>query len=144
MGLASLFNGPLAHGWPKAANTGPGFEGKTPVQVMYEGGIPAMMRVRQQERGVIRAADLPVREVVEPATVRLVTAGYVDKPAMALLADDPSERAILEEIEGLISSLSPSSWTVPAGIQPGELLTEVDGYGWNYVNAAFCHTRPHG
>ena len=46
-GLASLFNGPLAHGWPKAANTGPGFEGKTPVQVMCEGGIPAMMKVRQ-------------------------------------------------------------------------------------------------
>lgn len=46
-GLASLFNGPLAHGWPKAPNTGPGFEGKTPVQVMCEGGIPAMMKVRQ-------------------------------------------------------------------------------------------------
>lgn len=93
---------------------------------------------------MIRAADLPVREVVEPATVRLVTAGYVDEPAMALLADDPSERAVLEEIEGLTSSLLPSSWTVPAGIQPGELLTEADGYGWNYVNAAFCHTRPTG
>ena len=93
---------------------------------------------------MIRAADLPVREVVEPATVRLVTAGYMDKPAMALLADGPSERAILEEIEGLTSSLAPSSWTVPAGIQPGELLTEADGYGWNHVNAAFCHTRPTG
>ena len=93
---------------------------------------------------MIRAADLPVREVVEPATVRLVTAGYVDKPAMALLADDPSERAVLEEIEGLTSSLSPYSWTVPTGIQPGELLTEADGYGWDYVNAAFCHTRPTG
>ncbi|MCY4487752.1 MAG: RES family NAD+ phosphorylase [Deltaproteobacteria bacterium] len=93
---------------------------------------------------MIRAADLPVREVVEPATVRLVTAGYVDKAAMALLADDPSERAVLEEIEGLTSSLTPSSWTVPAGIQPGELLTEADGYGWNHVNAAFCHTRPTG
>ena len=49
---------------------------------------------------MIRAADLPVRDVVEPATVRLVTAGYLDKPAMALLADDLSEFAILEEIEG--------------------------------------------
>ena len=53
---------------------------------------------------MIRAADLPVREVVEPATVRLVTAGYLDKPAMAALADDPSELAILEEIEGLTSA----------------------------------------
>ena len=93
---------------------------------------------------MIRAADLPVREVVEPATVRLVTAGYLDKPAMALLADDPSEFAILEEIEGLTSARAPSSPTVPSGIQPGELLTEADGYGWAYVNAAFCHTRPTG
>ena len=46
-GLASLFNGPLAYGWPKVPNAGPGFEGKTPVQVMCEGGIPAMMKVRQ-------------------------------------------------------------------------------------------------
>lgn len=46
-GLRLLFNGPLAHGWPKAANHGPGFNGHTPVQVMTEGGIPAMMAVRQ-------------------------------------------------------------------------------------------------
>lgn len=93
---------------------------------------------------MIRAADLPLREVVEPATVRLVTAGYLDKPGMAALADDPAEFAILEEIEGLTSSRAPLSPTVPSGIQSGELLTEADGYGWNYVNAAFCHTRPTG
>ena len=46
-GLRLLFNGPLTHGWPKAANTGPGFNGKSPVQIMCEGGIPAMMQVRQ-------------------------------------------------------------------------------------------------
>ena len=46
-GLRLLFNGPLAYGWPKTANQGPGFDGKTPVRVMCEGGIPAMMRVRQ-------------------------------------------------------------------------------------------------
>jgi hypothetical protein len=46
-GLRLLFNGPLTYGWPKAANAGPGFYGKTPVQVMCEGGIPAMMKVRQ-------------------------------------------------------------------------------------------------
>ena len=46
-GLALLFNGPLAYGWPKAPNTGPGFDGRTPVQVMCDGGIPAVMKVRQ-------------------------------------------------------------------------------------------------
>ena len=46
-GLRLLFNGPLTYGWPKTANTGPGFDGKTPVQIMCEGGIPAMMKMRQ-------------------------------------------------------------------------------------------------
>ena len=46
-GLRLLFNGPLTFGWPKTANTGSGFDGKTPVQIMCEGGIPAMMKMRQ-------------------------------------------------------------------------------------------------
>ena len=46
-GLRLLFNGPLTYGWPKTPNTGPGFNGKSPVQVMRDGGIPAMMKVRQ-------------------------------------------------------------------------------------------------
>ncbi|ERP98778.1 hypothetical protein Q669_00540 [Labrenzia sp. C1B10] len=46
-GLRLLFNGPLTYGWPKTENQGYGFLGKSPVQVMIEGGIPAMMRVRQ-------------------------------------------------------------------------------------------------
>lgn len=46
-GLRLLFNGPLTHGWPKTANAGPGFNGKSPFQIMSEGGIPAMMKVRQ-------------------------------------------------------------------------------------------------
>lgn len=46
-GLRLLFDGPLTYGWPKAVNSGPGFSGKSPVQIMCEGGIPAMMRVRQ-------------------------------------------------------------------------------------------------
>jgi len=43
-GLRLLFNGPLTYGWPKAANKG--FGGRTPVRMMIEGGIPAMVRVR--------------------------------------------------------------------------------------------------
>jgi len=46
-GLRLLFNGPLTYEWPKAANTGSGFNGKSPVQVMCDGGIPAMLKVRQ-------------------------------------------------------------------------------------------------
>lgn len=46
-GLRLLFNGPLTHGWPKLPNAGAGFGGRSPVQLMCAGGIPAMMRVRQ-------------------------------------------------------------------------------------------------
>ena len=46
-GLRLLFDGPLTYGWPKSANSGPGFNGRSPVQVMCGGGIPAMIRVRQ-------------------------------------------------------------------------------------------------
>ena len=46
-GLRLLFNGPLTFGWPKTVNTGPGFDGRTPIEVMIAGGIPAMMQVRQ-------------------------------------------------------------------------------------------------
>lgn len=46
-GLRLLFNGPLTVGWPKTSNSGPDFNGRTPVELMIEGGIPAMMRVRQ-------------------------------------------------------------------------------------------------
>lgn len=46
-GLRLLFNGPLTYGWPKIANTGSDFNGHTPVETMIDGGIPAMMRVRQ-------------------------------------------------------------------------------------------------
>jgi len=45
--LRLLFNGPLTYGWPKTANSGPGFDGKSPVQIMCEGGIPAIMKVRR-------------------------------------------------------------------------------------------------
>lgn len=46
-GLRLLFNGPLTYGWPKTPNGGPGFNGRTPIQVMMAGGIPAMINVRQ-------------------------------------------------------------------------------------------------
>lgn len=46
-GLRLLFHGPLTYGWPKAANSGPDFGGKSPIDLMISGGIPAMLRVRQ-------------------------------------------------------------------------------------------------
>ena len=45
-GLRLLFNGPLEYGWPRAKNAGVLYQGRSPVDFMIDGGIPAMMRVR--------------------------------------------------------------------------------------------------
>jgi len=93
---------------------------------------------------VIRAADLEELEFTDPATVRLIPTAYIDEPAMAPLADDDEDHAILEEIEGLTSARLSLSLPIPGGLNPAELLTEADGFGWTYVNAAFCYTRTTG
>ncbi len=46
-GLRLLFNGPLTYQWPTRPNNGMGFGGKSPLDMMIAGGIPAMMAVRR-------------------------------------------------------------------------------------------------
>jgi len=46
-GLHLLFSDPLADEWVKLPNRGPLFGGRTPLMVMIEGGIPAMLDVRR-------------------------------------------------------------------------------------------------
>ncbi len=77
-------------------------------------------------------------------TVRLISTAYIDEPAMAPLADDRGELDLLEELEGLTSARRRGDVMLPAGLHPDELLTGRHGYGWSYVNAAFCYTRPTG
>ncbi len=93
---------------------------------------------------MIRASDLEVIEFTDPATVRLISTAFIDEPAMAPLADDADELAILEEIEGLTSARLSVNLPIPGGLDPAELLNEADGYGWTCVNAAFCYTRATG
>ena len=93
---------------------------------------------------MIRAEDLEEIEFTDPATVRLISTAYIDEPAMAPLADDEEDLGILEVIEGLTSARQSVTPPVPGGPNPAELLTEAAGYGWTYVNAAFCYTRATG
>lgn len=93
---------------------------------------------------MIRASHLNQVEFTDPKTVRLIPTAYIDEPAMAPLADDEDDLAILEEIEGLTSARRSLTLPIPGGLHPGELLTEAAGYGWTLVNAAFCYTRPTG
>lgn len=91
---------------------------------------------------MIDIADIPTKDVFERDTIRLINTAYIDEPAMAPLADSDADLAFLADIEGLTSKRRGS--VVSSGIDPAELLTERAGYGWTYVNAAFCHTRPTG
>ena len=93
---------------------------------------------------MIRAEDLNQVDFTDPTTIRLISMAYIDEPAMAPLADDEDDLAILEAIEGLTSARRTITLPVPGGLDPAELLTAAAGYGWTYINAAFCYTRATG
>lgn len=46
-GLHSVFANDMADRWVRLANQGPLFTGRTPVTVMIEDGIPALLEIRQ-------------------------------------------------------------------------------------------------
>lgn len=93
---------------------------------------------------MIRAEDLDQVDFTDSTTIRMISTAYIDEPAMAPLADDGDDLAILEEIEGLTSARRTVTLPVPGGLDPAELLTAAAGYGWTYINAAFCYTRATG
>lgn len=93
---------------------------------------------------MINVDDLQVNEFIEAKTTRLISTAYIDEPALAPLADNEDELAFLEELEGLSSSRRGLPEFIPSGVNPDELLGEHHGYGWTYVNAAFCYTRETG
>lgn len=93
---------------------------------------------------MIRASDLEEVDFTDPSTIRLISTAYIEEPAMAPLADDADNLAVLEEIEGLTSARLAVTLPILGGLDSAELLTEAHGYGWTYVNAAFCYTRVTG
>ncbi len=93
---------------------------------------------------MIDPASLPRRAFTCATTVRLISTAYIDEPALTPLADSDSERAVLEELEGLTSARRTTKISRPAGIAQEELVTPAQGYGWTHINAAFCYTRAGG
>ncbi|MCY4151848.1 MAG: RES family NAD+ phosphorylase [Aestuariivita sp.] len=93
---------------------------------------------------MIRAEDLDQVDFTDPTTIRLISTADIDEPAMAPLADHEDDLAMLEAIEGLTSARRTVALPVTGGLDPAELLTAAAGYGWPYVNAAFCYTRATG
>lgn len=93
---------------------------------------------------MIEIATIPIVPFTQTDTIRLISTAYIDEPAMTPLADDDEALAFLEELEGLTSARRGIDIILPSGVFPEELLTERHGYGWSYVNAAFCYTRATG
>jgi hypothetical protein len=86
---------------------------------------------------------IPVTEIAEPSTIRLISTAYITEPALAPLYDTEEERQVLEALEGRSSArLAPVR--MPPGVDPAELLTPAAGFGHTYVNAAFCYVKPDG
>jgi hypothetical protein len=84
-----------------------------------------------------------IAEIADPATVRLISTAYIIEPALAPLCDTEDELGILEALEAMSSArLAPVR--MPPGVEPSELLTPAAGFGYTYVNAAFCYVKPGG
>ena len=75
------------------------------------------------------ASNLEMVEFTDPSTIRLISTACIEEPAMAVLADNEEDLAVLEEIEGLTSSRQSVNLPVSGGLQPNELLTDAAGYG---------------
>lgn len=93
---------------------------------------------------MIALGSIPVTDFTIANTTRLISTAYIDEPAMSPLVDDDDDLEILEALEGMTSTRRGFIVPMPGGVDPRELLTDADGYGWTYVNAAFCYTRESG
>lgn len=76
-------------------------------------------------------------------SVRLIAEAYIDEAALAPLADTPQELAVLERLEQQTRHTGTPP-VLPSQVSETELLGPSFGYGWRYVNAAFCYTHASG
>jgi len=74
---------------------------------------------------------VPICEIAQQRTVRLVPTAYYKPPVLAPLADNDEERAVLERYEGLTSERASKP----------SLLGDFEGWGRHHIDAAFRYTR---
>lgn len=88
--------------------------------------------------------QLIVTSIAERDTARLVSSGRLKPPVLDDLVDTAEERERIANLEMLTSArqLAASRGSM-LDVAPDELLGERYGWGWTYINAAFCYTR-HG
>jgi hypothetical protein len=85
---------------------------------------------------------LPLVDVVETATVRLVPTAYCKPPVLRTLVDDEAELKILESIEGLTNRRLRAQRSGLPELDHRELILKA--WGHTHINAAFAYTRPEG
>lgn len=85
---------------------------------------------------------LPLTDITEPATVRLIPTAYHKPPVLSPIVDTDEERAILEQIEGLTSARQKAERSGLSALDARELAYGV--WGASYINAAFTYTRSEG
>lgn len=85
---------------------------------------------------------LPTREVLESATIRLISTANHKPPVLRPLIDTDEEEALLAQIEGLTSKRLKAERSGLPRLDQRELLYRA--WGHTYVNAAFAYTRAEG
>ena len=85
---------------------------------------------------------LPLTEISEPSTIRLIPTAYHKPPVLSPLVDTDEEQAILECIEGLTNERLKAEKSGLSALDARELAYGV--WGASYINAAFTHTRREG
>lgn len=88
--------------------------------------------------------DIPVCQLAQAGTVRLIPSARLFPPALDPLVDSEAERELVAEIEGLTNARLVAPGGGLLDIEPGELLTAAYGWGHTFINAAFIHTRVGG
>jgi hypothetical protein len=85
---------------------------------------------------------LPLVDIAEQATVRLIPTAYYKPPVLRPLVDDNVEFEILALIEGLTNQRLKAQDLGLPGLDPRELV--FNAWGQSHINAAFAYTRPEG
>lgn len=86
--------------------------------------------------------NVPLTEIAEPATVRLVATAYFKPPVLRALVDSDQEADLLAEFEALTNRRLRAEARGVGDLDPRELLYAA--WGKTYVNAAFAYTRKEG
>lgn len=97
----------------------------------------------------LKAADIPITDLVAPATVRLIPTAYAKPPVLGPLAETDEDMEALAELEALTNRRQLGQRAGLADLDARELAFRtralgLQRWGHTHVNAAFLYTRAGG